>query len=163
MPNLITITTSRVASSATPLRVFIRISFLIQYVQYTHCNITMSEYDRKYADPYNSHQYNDQTYDTEPTVAHHGQNTSYPDDPNPYAPEGEHPSYPADRDYPSTEKIVDDGAYGQNTERSQPGRSGLRQPPRSFAEMGPPPRSTGILRMWRKDERGKQWLRVSFD
>ncbi|TXT08624.1 hypothetical protein VHUM_02752 [Vanrija humicola] len=36
---------------------------------------------------------------------------------------------------------------------------GLGQPTSSFAAMGPPPRSTGILRMWRKDERGKQWTR----
>lgn len=48
------------------------------------------------------------------------------------------------------------------TERPQPGRQNLGGPPMSsFAAMGPPPRSTGILRMWRKDERGKQWTRVS--
>jgi len=47
------------------------------------------------------------------------------------------------------------------TERERPGRAGLHQPTSSFAAMGPPPRSTGILRMWRKDERGKQWFRVS--
>lgn len=46
-------------------------------------------------------------------------------------------------------------------ERERPGRMGLGQPTSSFAAMGPPPRSTGILRMWRKDERGKQWTRVS--
>lgn len=45
--------------------------------------------------------------------------------------------------------------------RPVPGRSGLQQPTSSFAAMGPPPRSTGVLRMWRKDERGKQWTRVS--
>ena len=129
----------------------------------------MSEYDPKYADPYHSQQYHDQAYNTQPALPHQAQNGSYADDSNPYNPEFGHPSYPGDpsagdyQAYPSTEKIVDDGAYGQSTERAQPGRSGLRQPPRSFAEMGPPPRSTGILRMWRKDERGKQWFRVNFD
>lgn len=61
---------------------------------------------------------------------------------------------------PSTEKVIDD--YPQNTERAQPGRSGIRHgQSKSWAEIGPPPRSTGILRMWRKDERGRQWTRVS--
>jgi hypothetical protein len=77
----------------------------------------------------------------------------------------------------STEKMVDrpshapgnemgmgDAAYGNEemagTERAQKGRQGLQAPPMTWAEMGPPPRSTGILRMWRKDERGKQWSRV---
>jgi len=58
----------------------------------------------------------------------------------------------------SQEKILDQPGYG--TERAQPGRSGLNQPMKSYAGMGPPPRSTGILSMWRKDERGKQWFRV---
>lgn len=57
---------------------------------------------------------------------------------------------------PSTEKVFDP----QNTERALPGRSGLRNQATSWAEVGPPPRSTGILRMWRKDERGQQWTRV---
>ena len=60
----------------------------------------------------------------------------------------------------SSEKMMND-AYPENTLRAQPGRQGLRAPPKSWAEMGPPPRSTGILRMWRKDERGPQWFRVS--
>lgn len=80
----------------------------------------------------------------------------------------------------STEKMVDrsshapgnemgmgDAAYGNEemagTERAQKGRQGLQAPPMTWAEMGPPPRSTGILRMWRKDERGKQWSRVCHD
>ncbi|KAI9638953.1 uncharacterized protein MKK02DRAFT_41983 [Dioszegia hungarica] len=57
---------------------------------------------------------------------------------------------------PSAEKITD--GYPQNTERERKGRAGLNQT-KSWAEVGPPPRSTGILRMWRKDERGKQWSR----
>lgn len=47
--------------------------------------------------------------------------------------------------------------------REQPGRSnlgGIGAPMSTFEAFGPPPRSTGILRMWRKDERGKQWTRV---
>ena len=61
---------------------------------------------------------------------------------------------------PSTEKMVDEEEYPQNTQRAQPGRSGLRNQTKSWADIGPPPRSTGILRMWRKDERGRQWTRV---
>lgn len=57
----------------------------------------------------------------------------------------------------STEKMIDEPV---NTERLRKGRQNLPVP-QTFAEMGPPPRSTGILRMWRKDERGKQWSRVS--
>lgn len=64
------------------------------------------------------------------------------------------------RQYPSTEKIVGDEYQTPNTARAQPGRSGLRDNSTSWAA-GPPPRSTGILRMWRHDERGKQWLRVN--
>lgn len=62
----------------------------------------------------------------------------------------------------TTPNDVDNGVGG--TERLQPGRQNIGQAPMSsFAAMGPPPRSTGILRMWRKDERGKQWTRVSGD
>ena len=61
---------------------------------------------------------------------------------------------------PSTEKVFDDVS---NTQRALPGRSGLRNQTKSWAEVGPPPRSTGILRMWRKDERGHQWTRVGHD
>lgn len=56
----------------------------------------------------------------------------------------------------STEKMVDEPG---NTERLRKGRQNIPAP-QTWAEMGPPPRSTGILRMWRKDERGKQWSRV---
>ena len=59
----------------------------------------------------------------------------------------------------STEKMVDDGVPLQ-TQRAQPGRQGLPNHSKSWAEVGPPPRSTGILRMWRKDERGQQWFKV---
>ena len=58
---------------------------------------------------------------------------------------------------PSTEKVVEDSL---GTERAQKGRQGVAQSSRSW-QNGPPPRSTGILRMWRKGERGKQWSRVS--
>lgn len=80
---------------------------------------------------------------------------------------GQEPYYPQYNSYgdsPGFEKTtpddVDDNIGG--TERERPGRQHLGGPPvSSFAAMGPPPRSTGILRMWRKDERGKQWTRVS--
>jgi hypothetical protein len=61
---------------------------------------------------------------------------------------------------PSTEKILDEYP-ATGTERAQPGRQRLNQNPVSWADIGPPPRSTGIMRMWRIDERGKQWTRVN--
>ena len=73
------------------------------------------------------------------------------------------------QNYPSTEKVMTDEPYPPNpadegfeanTMRPRPGRSGLDDRAKSWATMGPPPRSTGILRMWRKGERGKQWFRV---
>nr|XP_018260305.1 uncharacterized protein I303_07223 [Kwoniella dejecticola CBS 10117]OBR82463.1 hypothetical protein I303_07223 [Kwoniella dejecticola CBS 10117] len=121
------------------------------------------QYGSPYADPYNNRQsgYYNNDYDTQqPPPQAYG----YSNDSNPYGEEPRYPSYPADpsagdyQPHSSTEKVTDEGQY-ENTQRAQPGRSGLRQPPRSIAEMGPPPRSTGILRMWRKDERGKQWSR----
>ena len=123
----------------------------------------------RYADPYDRGQYTDQAYNSQPPLPHRDSNasSSYQDDPVPYSEELRYPSYPSDpsaggyQAYPSTEKMKEEGVYGHSTERAQPGRSGLREPTQSFAEMGPPPRSTGILRMWRKDERGKQWFRVS--
>ncbi|OCF34489.1 hypothetical protein I317_04917 [Kwoniella heveanensis CBS 569] len=116
------------------------------------------QYNDSYNDPYNQGQYGhgEQQYghDSQPppfTANDYG---------NPYGEEPRYPSYPADPSLGSTEKLPEEAQYeNANTQRAQPGRSGLRQPPRSIAEMGPPPRSTGILRMWRKDERGKQWSR----
>ena len=119
-----------------------------------------------HSDPYKY----DQAYSSHPPLPHHQSDgsTSYNDDPIPYGQDSAYPSYPSHplpgdyQAYSSSEKMVEEGAYNtEGTERAQPGRSGLRQPTRSFAELGPPPRSTGILRMWRKDERGKQWFRVS--
>lgn len=90
-----------------------------------------------YADATASHVAYDQTYQT-----HH---------PDPSTDTGFQPN-------PSMEKMTDQ--YPRATERERKGRAGLNQT-KSWAEVGPPPRSTGILRMWRKDERGKQWSRVS--
>lgn len=93
-------------------------------------------------------------------IFHTMSHNAYPD---PYSenPYGQAPPHGYDQHSyqtnPSVEKIEDE--YPQNTERAQPGRSGLRNQTKSWAEMGPPPRSTGILRMWRKDERGRQWTR----
>lgn len=69
-------------------------------------------------------------------------------------------SRPEFQHVPSTEKIIEEGGAEGNlgTERLRKGRAGLD--PSSQWSSGPPPRSTGILRMWRKDERGKQWSRV---
>ncbi|OCF73204.1 hypothetical protein I204_06434 [Kwoniella mangroviensis CBS 8886] len=129
------------------------------------------QYGNHYADPYNQQQqgyyHNNNGYDE--TQQHpppfQNEGYTYSNDSNPYGEEPRYPSYPADPsagDYQpnsSTEKMNDEVQYQENTQRAQPGRSGLRRPPVSIAEMGPPPRSTGILRMWRKDERGKQWSR----
>ncbi|WVQ74987.1 hypothetical protein IAR50_004595 [Cryptococcus sp. DSM 104548] len=115
-----------------------------------------------YNDPYARHQ---QQYNAN----YAGDNTNYEQRPyryqeeNPYGEEPRYPTYSSDPtagEYlnSSTEKVADQ-AYPQNTARAQPGRAGMARPTTSFAELGPPPRSTGILRVWRKDERGKQWSR----
>jgi hypothetical protein len=101
----------------------------------------------RYADPYagsaayQSHQY-------QPSHSY-ADNELQPPEP-PYTESG---GYQASS---STEKMVD---ASMGTERLHKGRQGPQQG-RSWAEAGPPPRSTGILRMWRKGERGKQWSRV---
>lgn len=63
------------------------------------------------------------------------------------------------------DKLDDDGVHALGEiapgQRQTAGRAGLHQPTSSFAAMGPPPRSTGILREWRKEERGHQWGKVS--
>ncbi|ODO00840.1 hypothetical protein L198_03167 [Cryptococcus wingfieldii CBS 7118] len=116
-----------------------------------------------YNDPYGRQQ---QQYNT----SHAADNTNYGQQPyhyqeeNPYGEEPRYPTYSSDPtagDYlnSSTEKVADESYPQGNTARAQPGRSGMARPTTSFAEMGPPPRSTGILRVWRKDERGKQWSR----
>ncbi|RSH93282.1 hypothetical protein EHS25_007636 [Saitozyma podzolica] len=100
----------------------------------------------RYADPYagsaayQSHQY-------QPSHSY-ADNELQPPEP-PYTESG---GYQASS---STEKMVD---ASMGTERLHKGRQGPQQG-RSWAEAGPPPRSTGILRMWRKGERGKQWSR----
>jgi hypothetical protein len=127
---------------------------------------TMS-YQPNYSDPYSTHQApHDQSHSQYPSQSHPSYPTpDYSSDSNPYDDAPRYPTYagdPSGLDYgadQSTEKIVNSEGYG-GTERSQPGRSGLNGPMKSFAEMGPPPRSTGILHMWRKDERGQQWFRV---
>ncbi|ORY34783.1 hypothetical protein BCR39DRAFT_514697 [Naematelia encephala] len=128
----------------------------------TTITTTMSRYENRYDDPYDRpiaypppEQYQQPAYaQDDPNAYHDG---AYGEAPR-------YPSYPADPSagdyeaYPSTEKI-NDGGYAENTAREQPGRSGVRGQTKSFASLGPPPRSTGILRMWRKDERGEQWFR----
>ncbi|WVN86818.1 uncharacterized protein L203_101991 [Cryptococcus depauperatus CBS 7841] len=122
------------------------------------------QYGDSYNDPYSRQQQHvDRGYVDNP--AQQDQAYGYLD--NPYGEAPRYPTYPSDPsagDYlnaSSTEKIAEESQLEhQDTQRAQPGRSGLAKPPTtSFAEMGPPPRSTGILRVWRKDERGKQWSR----
>ena len=117
------------------------------------------DYSAHYADPYQSQAYPAQSnqpyyHSSDPSF---DQAPRYPDETEQgYQPEA------------STEKInatnpSDDPYEPPATARAVPGRQGLRGPAgntKSWAEMGPPPRSTGILRMWRKDERGKQWSKV---
>jgi len=123
----------------------------------------MSPYDR-YSDPYGEEpaSYDTLQPDAPPPFEHQPANgsSSYPGPLRNSAYQSDQipTGYQHNR---SSEKMVEDGSYGQNTERAQPGRQGLHKPARSWAEIGPPPRSTGILRMWRKDERGRQWFRVS--
>ncbi len=89
-----------------------------------------------------------------------GNPTSGPRDGN--AGEDYYPQYNTYGAEKTTPNDVDAGLGG--TERLQPGRANIGQAPiSSFAAMGPPPRSTGILRMWRKDERGKQWTKVCIE
>jgi hypothetical protein len=130
----------------------------------------------RYADPYQQHQNQYATYDQHP------QNTY----PNPHS--GETPQYSSHNPhddygyeneqqphhtqepvyYPSTDKINENSATNEDysgpvLERERKGRQNIGgggEGGKSWAN-GPPPRSTGILRMWRKDERGKQWTRVS--
>jgi hypothetical protein len=122
-----------------------------------------------YSTPSYAHQpleYN--SYAAGPDPAVHGALSPAPpgmDDSGPSTPKGglgsavgvgaEKP-HPDDLDGDGVHKLGEIGG----TERIVPGRAGLTHPS-SFAAVGPPPRSTGILRMWRKDERGKQWFRVS--
>lgn len=130
----------------------------------------------RYADPYQQHQDQYATYDQHP------QNTY----PNPhsgetpqYASHNPHDDYSYENEqqphhtqepvyYPSTDKINENSATNEDysgpvLERERKGRQNIGgggEGGKSWAN-GPPPRSTGILRMWRKDERGKQWTRVS--
>lgn len=124
-----------------------------------------------YQDPYAAHgahgaqgQYGDyEAHDkTMPNYAHQGS------DYNSYGPGDQAPAHLHHPHGLNAEKPHPDDLDGVNqlgeiggTERVNPGRAGLHNPTSSFAAMGPPPRSTGVLRMWRKDERGKQWFRVS--
>jgi hypothetical protein len=112
----------------------------------------------RYADPYQQHQGQSQyaTYDQ-----------NYPSDTYPANPQHDdtyshhqQPEY-----YPSTDKINvnDQEAYTAPViERERKGRQNIGGGAEKSWANGPPPRSTGILRMWRKDERGKQWTRVCF-
>lgn len=129
----------------------------------------------RYADPYQQNQNHDQyaTYDQYP------QNTApYPGETPQYSSHNPHDGYAYDNDqqhqvqqpeyYPSTDKINENSVNNEDysgpvLERERKGRQNIGgggEGGRSWAA-GPPPRSTGILRMWRKDERGKQWTRVS--
>lgn len=114
----------------------------------------------RYADPYQQHQQQGQgqyaSYDQ-----------SYPSDNHPANPQHDdgYSNHQQPEYYPSTDKINvnDQEAYTTPViERERKGRQNIGGgggAEKSWAN-GPPPRSTGILRMWRKDERGKQWTRV---
>lgn len=112
-----------------------------------------AQYDDPYNDPYSGQQ-RQHTSDANfaDPRAHYGQSYAY-HDANPYEEELQYPSYPTDPssgDYlndVNMEKTPENVRY-ESTERAQPGRAGLRRPATSFAGLGPPPRSTGILRVW---------------
>lgn len=120
----------------------------------------------RYADPYQQHQY--ATYDQ---GTPYGYSNEQPhgytgNEPNYSSPDVHNQSQNQQPDYyTSTDKINENSAapgeeYTVPVERERKGRQNIGGDGRSWAQ-GPPPRSTGILRMWRKDERGKQWTRVS--
>ncbi|ORX37746.1 hypothetical protein BD324DRAFT_650295 [Kockovaella imperatae] len=87
----------------------------------------------------------------------HAQSTPFQDSRSAVGQSPQAPSFLAPNQ--SSEKILDGDSFGEPVQRAHPGRQGLQSTTKSWAEMGPPPRSTGILRMWRKDERGPQWFR----
>jgi len=123
----------------------------------------------RYADPYQQNQYHSQTYDQNNTNYPYPSETQYPAQ---HRTPDETYSYQEPEYYPSTDKInVNDNNANRDAdyntspviERERKGRQNIGaggEGGKSWAN-GPPPRSTGILRMWRKDERGKQWTRVS--
>jgi hypothetical protein len=113
----------------------------------------------RYADPYQQHLGQGQG---QGQYASYDQ--SYPSDTYPSNPQHDD-TYSAHQQpeyYPSTDKInVNEEAYAPPVvERERKGRQNIGGGAEKSWANGPPPRSTGILRMWRKDERGKQWTRV---
>lgn len=130
----------------------------------------------RYADPYQQNQY--ASYDQTPYGYSHDapQHQQYgyasnetPNYSTPDVQHGQHQQQQPDY-YTSTDKINENSAavgagaedYSVPVERERKGRQNVGGNSKSWAQ-GPPPRSTGILRMWRKDERGKQWTRVCPD
>jgi len=120
----------------------------------------------RYADPYQNQNQTQHQHQSQGQYATYDQN--YPSDSYPANPQHgdtysthQQPEY-----YPSTDKInVNDQeeAYAPPViERERKGRQNIGGGAEKSWANGPPPRSTGILRMWRKDERGKQWTRVCF-
>lgn len=130
----------------------------------------MAHYNNNYSDPYaQAPAYPDQQSYPSHQQAHpsgYATETAYPPA-APFASDNRQSYHSMGQDagfHPneSTEKMVEpEGGYIGGTERERPGRQGQGGPNMSWAGMGPPPRSTGILRMWRKEERGSQWIRVS--
>ena len=137
----------------------------------------MAQYNNdRYADPYQQQNqyanYDQQPYGYSNDAPHQGYSYEAPN----YSTQDVHalshtPSHAQQEPeyYASTDKIHENSAHpagaaeDNNTvpvERERKGRQGADGNSKSWAQ-GPPPRSTGILRMWRKDERGKQWTRVS--
>ena len=112
----------------------------------------------RYSDPYQQHQGQGQGQYT-------SYDQSYPSDSYPANPQHDD-TYSAHQQpeyYPSTDKINvnESEAYAPPViERERKGRQNIGGGAEKSWANGPPPRSTGILRMWRKDERGKQWTRV---
>ena len=131
----------------------------------------MAQYNNdRYADPYQQqNQY--ANYDQQPYGYSHETPHNYGHAAPNYSTQDVHilpqtQGHPDDY-YTSTDKINENSAmpagagedYSVPVERERKGRQGGGAGGTSWAQ-GPPPRSTGILRMWRKDERGKQWTRV---
>jgi hypothetical protein len=107
----------------------------------------MAYNQHQYADPYAKEQQQAQ-YDDEPPY-HLPQNPRYDSTPNPYDAEKRQTRF----EDPEEEYGTRESRYGANLDP---------RPPSQWT-IPPPPKSTGFLRIWRKDERGKQWGKVSVE